>query len=194
MSSEFDKYKKLNELAERDGIVVFGGSDDLGLSIGELRQAFSVEEKMYNRSFSGLSVNNAVSIYDECVAPIAPETVLIHLGEADLESFDDANSNFEGKYRELIEHIRDRNKKCRIALISLKNYEKDEKKEEMNRRLKYIAEAENCEYGDISSKRVWNPTIAKETASFVYSMGFVRPLKRKRPLYDLVKLLYLCEA
>lgn len=194
MDCEVRKYQKLNELAEQCGIVVFGGSEDLKIPLGELRQAFSVESKMYNRSITGLSVKDALSVYDECVAPIAPETVLIHIGEADRKFFEEHPSEFDNKYRELLSHIKSQNKKCRIAVISLRNYESNPQIEEINKHLKYIADFEKCEYGNIANKKVWNPKSTMNALSFVYDIGFIRPLKNKRPLYDLVKILFCCEA
>lgn len=190
MDCEVKKYKKLNELAEQNGIVIFGGKEDVHIPLGELRQAFSVESKMYNRSINNLSIKNAITVFDECVAPLAPETVLIHIGDADLSLFTENSTEFDNQYRELITHIRTQNKKCRIAVVSLKNYDNDPLITEMNRHLKYIADSERCEYGDIASKRVWNPKSTMDTMSFVYSLGFVHPLKNKRPLYDLVKILF----
>ena len=194
MDCEVRKYQKLNELAELGGIVVFGGSEDLKIPLGELRQAFSVESKMYNRSIAGLSVKDALLVYDECVAPIAPETVLIHIGEADRKFFEEHPSEFDNKYRELLSHIKSQNKKCRIAVISLRNYESNPQIEEINKHLKYIADFEKCEYGNIANKKVWNPKSTMNAVSFVYDIGFIRPLKNKRPLYDLVKILFCCEA
>ena len=194
MDCEVRKYQKLNELAEQGGIVVFGGSEDLKIPLGELRQAFWVESKMYNRSIAGLSVKDALSVYDECVAPIAPETVLIHIGEADRKFFEEHPSEFDNKYRELLSHIKSQNKKCRIAVISLRNYESNPQIEEINKHLKYIADFEKCEYGNIANKKVWNPKSTMNAVSFVYDIGFIRPLKNKRPLYDLVKILFCCEA
>lgn len=194
MDCEVRKYQKLNELAEQGGIVVFGGSEDLKIPLGELRQAFSVESKMYNRSITGLSVKDALSVYDECVAPIDPETVLIHIGEADRKFFEEHPSEFDNKYRELLSHIKSQNKKCRIAVISLRNYESNPQIEEINKHLKYIADFEKCEYGNIANKKVWNPKSTMNAVSFVYDIGFIRPLKNKRPLYDLVKILFCCEA
>ena len=194
MNCEVRKYQKLNELAETNGIVVFGGREDMNIFLGELRQAFAIEQKMYNRSIPGLSVKDAVAVYDECVAPITPETVLIHIGEADRKFFEAYPSEFDNRYRELLSHIKSQNKKCRIAVVSLRNYESDPQIEEINKHLKYIADSEQCEYGDIASKKVWNPQSTRNTISFVYATGFVRPLKNKRPLYDLVKILFCCEA
>lgn len=192
--AEIKSYEKLNELAEQGGIVIFGSGADKDIPTGEIRQAFAVESKIYNRSFENLSVTEAVSIYKKVIAPLAPETVMIHIGEADLGIFAEKPTEFDNKYLELIKVIKAQNKKCSIAVVSLKNYDSDPKIAEMNKHLKYVADSEKCEYGDISVKKVWNPKASMDAASFVYSIGFVHPLKNKRPLYDLVKMLFCYEA
>ena len=63
----------------------------------------------------------------------------------------------------------------------------------MNRHLRYITESERCEYGDITTRRVWNPRETQSVASFVYSLGFVRPLRNRHPLGDLLKVLFCCD-
>ena len=45
---ETQKYKQLNELSEAQGIVVFGNNEDKSIPIGELRQAFCIDSKIYN--------------------------------------------------------------------------------------------------------------------------------------------------
>jgi len=190
MKSEFLKYKTLNELAEKNGIVVFGGSEDISVPLGELKQAFGIDSKMYNRSISGLSISEAVSAYDACVAPLMPETVLIHIGSADIDSFQKNSSAFDQKYRELIAHIRSLDRNCRIAIVSLKNDEDDTVIADMNKHLQYIADSERCEYGNISVKRVWNPKGTMEAISFAHSMSFMRPLTNRRPVYDLVRMIF----
>ena len=194
ISLETQRYNKLNALAETDGIVIFGCKEDKNIPTGELCRAFSLDTNVYNRSFDELSVKDAVEVYEQTVAPLNPETLLIHLGEADIEFFTQNPGEFDNKYRELINTVRKHNKKCRISVISLRNYKNDQNITEMNRHLKYLADSEKCEYGDIASKRVWNPKAEMEAVSFVYSIGFVNPIKNKRPLYDLVKILFCYEA
>ena len=194
ISLETQRYNKLNALAETDGIVIFGCKEDKNIPTGELCRAFSVDTNVYNRSFDELSVKDAVEVYEQTVAPLNPETLLIHLGEADIEFFTQNPGEFDNKYRELINTVRKHNKKCRISVISLRNYKNDRNITEMNRHLKYLADSEKCEYGDIASKRVWNPKAEMEAVSFVYSIGFVNPIKNKRPLYDLVNILFCYEA
>ena len=192
--AEIKNYTKLNELAEKGGIVIFGCGVDKDIPTCEIRQAFAVESKIYNRSFESVSVNDALSIYKETVAALSPETVLLHIGETDIEFFAENSAEFDNKYRELIGYIKSQNQKCRIAIVSLKNDDYDPQIEVINKHLKYIADSEQCEYGDISAKMVWNPKASMEVASFVYSIGFVHPLKNKRPLYDLVKMLFCYNA
>lgn len=191
---EIEKYERLNQIAQSKGIVIFGGSDDTDIPLCELRQAFDIEENMYNRSFHELSIEHAIEAYDSCVAPISPETVFIHIGKYDIELLHKNPNLFDSKYLELIEHIRAENKTCRIAVVSMKNYYNDPDIAEMNRHLKFIADSEKCEYGDIATRKVWNPQATRDAASFVRNIGFVRPLKSARPIYDLIRILFCCEA
>lgn len=190
MDSAAKKYKKLNELADPNGIVLLGGTSDLSIPLGELRQAFSIEQKMYNRSVDNLSVTEAITAYDECVAALTPETLFLHIGEADLSLFSTDPAKFDQCYCELIAHIKETNPSCRFVVVSLRNYENDSQLLEMNKHLKFIADSQKCEYGNIATKKVWNPKNSIETASFVRSLGFVRPLKTKRSTYDLVNMMF----
>lgn len=187
---ELKRYKVLNELAECGGIVILGGAEDTGIPVGELKQAFSIEEKVYNRSINGLSVKDAQSVYDAYVASLAPETLLLHIGEHDIQFFQEHAGEFVQTYTQLITHIKSVNKCSRIGIVSLRNYENDDVIKKLNQQLKHIADLQECEYADIAALRVWNPKSTMETVSFVYSLGFVRPLKIKRPMYDLVKILF----
>lgn len=188
--NEIKRYEALNELAEQNGIIIMGGTEDMNIPLCELKQAFEVDSRLYNRSVTNLSISNAKAVYEKCVAQLKPESVLLHIGEADLEFFKTDAAAFDQKYRELIKYIRSLDKKCGIAVISLKNPEGLADITELNRHLRYIAESEQCEFGDISTKRVWNPKETKDIVSFVYSLGFVRPLNNKRPLYDLIRILF----
>ena len=187
---ELKKYQRLNEIAEQGGIVIFGSDEDMSIPVGELRQAFSIESKMYNRSFSNLSIRDALEVYKKIIEPLEPETLLLHIGISDLSFFSENPTEFDNKYRELLGKIRLENPKIRIAIVSLRNYTEDPQIQEMNTHLKYIADSEKCEYGDISNKRVWNPQNTIDMISFIYSLNYVRHLNTKRPLHDLVKMTF----
>ena len=191
--SEIKKYQKLNNLAQANGIVIFGGKEDTNIPLCEIRQAFNVEENMYNRSFTDLSIEDAISVYDNCVSSISPETVFIHIGDCDIDMLKVNPAEFDNKYRELIKHIRTQNKKCRIAVVSLRSYDCNPEIADVNKHLKYIADSERCEFGDISKRHVWNPKSSMDAASFVRTIGLVRTLKVQRPLHDLIRMLFCSE-
>lgn len=193
-NEEMKKYTKLNDFAKQGGIVIFGCGEDKDIPTCELCQAFAIEAQVYNRSFEEISVNEALNVYKEAIAPLAPESVLLHIGEADKLLFSENPTEFGNKYRELIEFIKEQNKNCRVAVLSLRNDDHDFQTEKMSQHLKYIADSERCEYVNIANKKVWNPKAAMETASFIHSLGFVRSLKGKRPLYDFAKIMFCYEA
>ena len=192
--AQIAKYKSLNQLAEADGTVIFGGSDDTNIPLGELKQAFALNDSIYNRSFSELSVADAAKVYGECVAELFPDTVLLHIGDADVSDFAGNEAAFEENYRTLIGTIREKNKGCRIVIVSLKNYDNDATVANINKLLCEIANTEKCEFEDISAKREWNVKESSETASFIYDIGFVRPLNIKRPIHNLVRILFCYEG
>lgn len=187
-------YFALNELANANGIVLLGGTDDMDIPVGELKQAFELKSDLYNRSVADLSIETAARAYDAYVASLNPEAIILHIGSADLDMFAADPSGFDQKYRDFISYIKVTNPKCRVAITSLKNEENNHVVAEMNKHLKYIASSEQCEFFDLSNKRLWNPKETKEVISFLYSTGFVRPLKIKQPLYDLVKILFCYNA
>ena len=139
-------------------------------------------------------VKNAAEAFDSCVAELHPEGIFLHIGAADLQYFSENAAAFDQKYRELIAHIRVSQKKCQIIVVSLGNPDESAVIAEMNSHLKVIAESERCVFGNISTKRVWNPVQTKDVISFVYSTGFMRPLKNNHPIYDMVKILFGFEA
>ena len=188
---EIKNYKALNKLAEQNGIVIFGEKEDISIPLCELRQAFGIKENCYNRSFKNLTISEAYTLYTECIAVLSPETILLHITDA--EGFKSSADKFTDDYRKLISQIRKDNKKCRIGIVSAKNYDSNSEIADLNKQLKYIADSEKCEFCDISQKRVWNPQQTKDIVSFVYNIGFVHPLKNKRPLNDLVKMLFCFE-
>ena len=188
------KYKFLNQLAEADGTVIFGTSSDVNIPLGELKQAFALSGSIYNRSFSELSAADAATIYSECVAELYPDIVIVHIGGADVSDFGGKETAFEENYRALIGTIREKNKDCRIVIVSLKNYDNDITVAEINKLLCEIAVSEACEFEDISAKRAWNVKENSETASFIYNIGFDKALNIKRPIYNLVRILFCYEG
>ena len=107
-----------------------------------------------------------------------------------MSSFDGNEAAFEEGYRNLINAIRVKNKHTRIVVVPLKNDKNEAAVAKLNKTLSYIADSEKCEFEDISAKRVWNAKETREVTSFLYEIGFDKPLNIKRPIYNLVRILF----
>ena len=190
MNDMIKNYAMLNELAQQGGVVIMGGADDMNIPLCELKQAFELDYNLYNRSVPGLSVSNAKEMYSAHAAALRPDCLLIHVGDADAELFAKEPETFDRLLGELVKYIKSQEKQCDVALISVRNPQNSDVIAEMNRHIQYVAESERCEFGDITTKRVWNPKETQSVASFVRSLGFVRPLKTRQPLGDLIKILF----
>ena len=187
MEKQIKLYQSLNALANAGGCVIFGGAEDRTIPLGELKETFELQGSYYNRSFESLSISNAAELFDRCVAPLTPSEIYLHIGQNDLA---EDPAVFAQKYTELVQHIRSTDKKCGIVIVGLKNSDKDPTIEQFNKHLELIVQNERCDFCDIAKQQVWNPKQTKEVVSFLYSIGFVRPLKQKRPVQDMAKILF----
>lgn len=185
MEREIQEYKRLNSIASTGGIVIFGANTDREIPVGELKESFNLEYSAYNRSFSNLSLDNAIELYDTCVLRLQPDTVLIHIGDSKEYCKDIAE--FEQKYIKLIRHIKESDNKIRIVIISVKD-------DEINRCLKNIADSMRVEYQDVAQASVWNPQAIKGVHSFLRSIGLYGYKRTVRTVsaYDLTKIFFCC--
>ena len=183
-------YEWLNSMTEKNSVVLFGGTLDKSIPVSELAQSFEFNFKLYNRSFTNLSIKDAQAAWENCIEPVCPEGILIHLGAADLDLFKNAPEVFDSCYISLLSAIRKSNPKTRIALVSLYNENANKNIFDMNRHIKAIASSESCDFFNIDNAKLWNPAATREVISFVYNLGFEQNLKIKKPLRDIAKILY----
>ena len=179
-------YEELNNIAQKNAVILFGGAIDKKIPVAELAQSFEFDFKIYNRSEELLSVKNAKDIYSKNIQPLEPEAILIHIGETDQNLFKNSSVDFDNYYMSMLETIKNTNKNCRVALISVRNENEDRLITEMNRHIKAIADSERCDFINLDSVKLWNPRATKASVDFAYSMG----LKSKKPLRNIAEILY----
>ena len=179
-------YEKLNGIAKQNGVILMGGSFDKEIPVTELAASFEFNFEIYNRSEDNLSIKNAREFFERMIAPINPEGMILHIGDADLALFKSSPFDFDKYYLNLIEGILANNKKMRIALVSVNNPEKNETITNMNAHIKAIAESSKCPYINLDNAKLWNPKATKAAVDFAYSMG----LKVRKPLSDVAQILY----
>lgn len=188
--SEQSKYFSLNKFAEPCGTVIFGGTEDKAIPLCELKQAFNLPSRIYNRSFDNLSVFNSVELFNLCVRPLSPERIFLHVGQADVSAFESNPSAFDSALRTLINTIRTSDKSCELVIVSLDNPQSSPIVTDLNTHLKNISSSENCPFVSIAPGRAWNFRQTKDVVDFLSRTGF----DIKRSLYDITKILFCYNA
>ncbi len=171
---------------KKNAVILMGGSVDKDIPVSNLAKEFNFNFDIYNKSASNLSVAVANDYFQKNVAKLAPEGILIHLGEKDLQLFKSDSSVFDSSYLNLIESVKSCNKNCRIALVSIDNPSNDKAVNLMNAHIKAIADAEKASFVSLDNAKLWNPEATKTSSAFAYNMG----LKIRKPLRDVAEILY----
>ncbi|MCR4733869.1 MAG: hypothetical protein K5829_02545 [Treponema sp.] len=171
---------------KKNAVILMGGSLDKNIPVSSLAKEFSFNFDIYNKSSDSLTLASSLEYFQNTIAALAPEGILIHLGENDAAAFKNNSTDFDTNYLNLIGNIKDCNRKCRIALIGLANPSNDKNIELMNAHIKAIADAEKVMFININNAKLWNPEATKAIATFAYDMG----LHVRKPLNDVAEILY----
>ena len=187
-TNSLDEYinTKPSAVEKKNGVILMGGTLDKAIPVSQLAGEYSFNFEIYNKSDSSLNVTNAKNYFEKAISTLAPEGILIHIGESDANLIKTNPSNFDTYYIELIESIRSCNKACRIALVSIDNPNADKSIELINAHIKAIAGAEKATFVNLENAKLWHPESTKAACNFAHSMG----LKVRKPLNDVAEILY----
>lgn len=174
---------------EKNSVILLGNGLDTKIPVQSLGKEFKFNFKIYNKSCEKLSFENAKEYFSNAVAPLAPEGIMIHLGENDINLCMTNSVLFDTNYLDFIQLIKSTNKKCRIALISIANPQNNKAISLVNRRIKAIADSEKCSFVNLDNAHLWNPAATKAAVEFAHSMG----LNARKPLSDVAEILYSYE-
>ena len=171
---------------KKNGVILMGGVIDTAIPVAQLASEYNFNFDLYNKSQAGITMAHAKEYFEKNVAPLAPEGLLIHIGENDVMLAKTNPSAFDSYYENLIQSVRACNKSCRIALVSVDNPENDKNIELMNAHIKAIASAEKISFINLENAKLWHPESTKAACNFAHSMG----LKTRKPLNDVAEILY----
>lgn len=183
----WDYFKKSEK---KQNVVLFGGTLDKMIETSTIAQDFGLKFDVINKSVTNLSIRNAKTEYINNVEQLNPESILIHLGEADFGMFNKNVAEFDINFFELIFYIRSKNPKCRIGLVGLENSNHNKTTEEMNKRLKGIAASEDCTFISFDYSKLWSPKSVKKISSFISQMNIEECTHIKKPLADIAEMIY----
>ena len=174
---------------EKNAVILLGNGLDTKIPVQSLGKEFKFNFKIYNKSCEKLSFENVQEYFSNAVAPLAPEGIMIHLGENDINLCMNNSELFDTNYLDFIKQIKSCNKKCRIALVSVANPQNNKVISQMNRRIKAIADSEKCSFVNLDNAHLWNPAATKAAIEFAHNMG----LNTRKPLSDVAEILFSYE-
>lgn len=170
---ELASYRRLNEIAKKNGVVLFGSSFAKDIPVCELKQAFELDCDIYNRSFTDLSVFDAKELLDECVLKLAPHKVLLQMGETDLERGYHTIPEIVAEYEKTVNEIKKADKYCDVIVVSVCDNGSGVYPEELNKQLEAMADRCGCKYADIT------PAFANESPT-VKAFSMLKRFMRDR--------------
>lgn len=179
-------YQELNGIAQKNAVILLGGTLDKTIPVTELSESFSFNFKFYNRSEDNLSILQAKEFFQTNVKLIQPEGIILHLGDEDITLFQSNPSSFDKAYLDLLYEIKSSNKKIRIAVAGVYNPNSTKIISDMNRHIKAIADSEKVTFINLDNVKLWNPKGTKAASSFARNMG----LNIRKPLNDVAEIIY----
>ena len=112
------KYEKLNNFVLKGQLLFFGSTFLEEFPLDELKQDFSLDRVIYNRSIQGLTVDEALNILDTCVFDLMPSKLFISLGDEDALMPNFSEKDFLEKYALLLEKVYAELPACKIFILS----------------------------------------------------------------------------
>ena len=179
-------YQELNGIAQKNAVILLGGTLDKTIPVTELSESFNFNFKFYNRSEDNLSILQAKEFFQTNVKLMQPEGIILHLGDEDITLFQSNPSSFDKAYLDLLYEIKSSNKKIRIAVAGVYNPNSTKIISDMNRHIKAIADSEKVTFINLDNVKRWNPKATKAASSFARNMG----LNIRKPLNDVAEIIY----
>ena len=109
-----NEFHAINELALKGEIVIFGSTYLAEFPFYELVNRACLENAVYNRSIAGITLKEAAEVMTECVLELQPRTVVLHLGEEDEDTEENA-----ALYEKMVIKLRAALPSARLLLVTV---------------------------------------------------------------------------
>ncbi len=117
-SNTLEKYKRLNNFVLKGQLLFFGSTFLEEFPLDELKQDFSLDRVIYNRSIHGLTVDEALNVLDTCVFDLMPSKLFLSLGDEDEKRPTYNEKEFLEKYAQLLDKVYVELPACKIYILS----------------------------------------------------------------------------
>lgn len=139
-------FSEMNEMVEKSGLVFFGTDFFRELPLEELKETFSVDGPILNRSIKNATVSDMEKALDVGVLQLSPKKVFLNIGENDIQKEDFDLDAFISQYEWILYTIHN-HIKTRIYIVSVAS--DSALATRVNARLKASAKEFGCDYIDL---------------------------------------------
>lgn len=140
------KFAFLNQFAKSQGTVLLGAATLENLPVNELAQDFDVNEHLYNRSSSEMTIASATEQFPVIMSNMFPNHIIVNLGETELTNMsEDMNvTRLIEQYRWLLYKIHTAFPKTQLTLTSTTG--SSDEAYRFNDEVKSLSEEFGCDY------------------------------------------------
>ncbi|OJF75630.1 MAG: hypothetical protein BKP49_11350 [Treponema sp. CETP13] len=142
-------YHNLNKIAVKGNIVFAGSTFVQNFPIQELERNFCVEQNVYNRGISGLTIADFKESLSACIFDLEPSKIFLNIGEEDVNTVTFNEVMFVTEYLQIIKEIKKELPLARIYVIGLLPTVNGYKK--INKALQHSVCGCGCEFIDFEN-------------------------------------------
>ncbi len=112
------RYRGLNGLATKGGIVLAGSSLMEFFPVNELMMNRQYQNKIYNRGLGGFTTSQYMEVVEDCILGLEPGKLFINIGTNDIGLPGDWTRKLTDNYRAILQKVIDKLPECRIYVMA----------------------------------------------------------------------------
>ncbi len=143
-----NRFREINKIAEKDGVVLLGSDYFTDFPINELAQKYDVETPIYNRSVPKSTILEITGMLEQCVFELDPAKVFVAVGDYDIKRAEFNADEFLNQYEYLLYQIHSKIK-TEIYIVSV--FSDSPIASAVNKRLRGLAKENGCKFINIAS-------------------------------------------
>ena len=143
-----DRFREINKIADKDGVVLLGSDYFTDFPINELAQKYDLETPIYNRSVPDSTISEISSMLEQCVFELDPSKVFVAVGDYDIKDPGFNANDFLSQYEYLLYQIHSK-KNAEIYIVSV--FSDSPLASGVNKRLRGLAKEDGCKFISITS-------------------------------------------
>ena len=143
-----DRFREINKIAEKDGVVLLGSNYFTDFPVNELAHKYDLKTPIYNRSVPNSTISEISDMLEQCVFELDPAKVFVAVGDYDIKKPDFSPDEFLNQYEYLLYQI---HSKINTEIYIVSVFSDSPIAAAVNKRLRGLAKENGCKFINITS-------------------------------------------